>query len=119
MKVSELIVKLSELNADADVLFDTEAQHYDVHLVPIDMVHPIPAEAIGREVVCLSEDYPHRLDNCEDEISALRVQLAASQSECERLRVDRLHIAESLCGGNPLTAREAIEYLDRKRDNTR
>jgi hypothetical protein len=84
MKVSELIVRLSELNQDADVCFDTEAQTYDVHLVSIDSAWPIPAEAIGREVVCLHEHADHRCDNRDARISALESQLAAAR---ERIKL--------------------------------
>jgi len=84
MKVSELIVRLSELNQDADVYFDTEAQTYDVHLVSIDSAWPIPAEAIGREVVCLHEHSNHRCDNRDARISALESQLKAAR---ERIKL--------------------------------
>lgn len=80
MKVSELVTLLSEMKQDADVCFDTEAQTYDVHLVSVDEVWPIPAEAIGREAVCLYEDHPHRCDSRAARISQLEAQLGEREA---------------------------------------
>jgi hypothetical protein len=82
VKVSELVTLLSEMKQDADVCFDTEAQTYDVHLVSVDEVWPIPAEAIGREAVCLYEDHPHRCDSRAARISQLEAQLGEREAEC-------------------------------------
>lgn len=85
MKVSELIARLKELNQDADVLFDTEAQTYDVHLVPVDAAWPIgPEEGMGREIVYLSEDAPHRGDDRDARIVALETALAAAYLEMRK-----------------------------------
>ena len=83
MKVSELITRLSELEQDADVCFDTEAQCYDVHLVSIDAAWPVSTEEIGREVVCLHEHADHRFNNHEARITELESQLAVALKECE------------------------------------
>jgi hypothetical protein len=90
MKVGELVVRLSELNQDADVCFDTEAQHFDVHLVTGDSAWPISTDDIGREIVCLHEDAPHRTDVCAAESAAL-------EAENARLREAVTRIAQGAC----------------------
>jgi hypothetical protein len=72
MKVRELIAELQKQNPEAEVMFDTEAQHYDCHLVTVDSVSDLdviegdetpPEERhylLGRPVVMLHEDHPHR-----------------------------------------------------------
>lgn len=75
MKVGELIFRLSQMNRDADVMFDTEAQTYDVHMVPVDAAWPISTEEIGREVVCLHEHADHRCDDRDARIAELEAQL--------------------------------------------
>lgn len=77
MKVSELISLLKDMNQDADVMFDTEAQTYDVHLVPVDSAYAEGPEAgLDREIVYLCEDAPHRNDDRDDRIAALESQLS-------------------------------------------
>ena len=59
MTVGELIVELQKHAPDTRVCFDTEAQHFDVHLVPVDSVSFIEDFGNG-DVVTLHEDGPHR-----------------------------------------------------------
>lgn len=80
MKVAELIARLAGMDPAADVMFDTEAQTYDVHLVPVAAAYPLgPAEGFDREIVYLSEDAPYRSDDRDARIAAL-------EAECEQLR---------------------------------
>lgn len=63
MTVQELIDTLTRLhNPQAKVYFDTEAQCYDVHLVPVDRAYLLDGDCTpdGQVVVTLHEDAPHR-----------------------------------------------------------
>jgi hypothetical protein len=62
MQVRELIAQLEAFPPDAKVYFDTEAQCYDVHLVPVDKAFVLDGDNTphGEVVVTLHEDAPHR-----------------------------------------------------------
>jgi hypothetical protein len=128
MKVSELVVRLLELNQDADVMFDTEAQTYDVHMVSIDEVWPISTEEIGREVVCLHERADYRVDNRDARIAEKDAEIArltnaleladaseaAKDAELDRLRHEVAHPfdAEEVRAAYERGAREFAEWWD-------
>lgn len=63
MKAKELHRRLSRLikkYGDADVMFDTNAVCFDVHLVNVAGVHPVPKEMLDRhrDIVVLDWDMP-------------------------------------------------------------
>jgi hypothetical protein len=62
MLVKDLKAILAGFPPDAKVYFDTEAQCFDVHLVPVDKVYLLDGDNMpgGEPVVTLHEDAPHR-----------------------------------------------------------
>ena len=72
MKASEAIEQLKKIveeKGDADLVFDTEARCFDVHLVSIKSISHVPDELSGvGDIVCLSFDFanePHHANRDE------------------------------------------------------
>jgi hypothetical protein len=60
VKVAELMAKLKDCPPEAEVLFDTEAACFTVHLVPVDSAfhEPEVSLALGYELVVLHSKAP-------------------------------------------------------------
>jgi hypothetical protein len=59
VNIKDLIKQLTKLvkkYPDADVLFDTEAVCFNVHLVDVKNVSLVPKKMLGRDIVCLHWD---------------------------------------------------------------
>jgi hypothetical protein len=67
MTVAQLRECLAQFPPTARVYFDTEAQCYDVHLVPVDKAYLLDGDCTprGEVVVTLHEDAPHRSGHSE------------------------------------------------------
>jgi len=44
---------------DAKLMFDTDAQNFDVHMVPVTFASWMSADIMGEEVFCLSNTEPY------------------------------------------------------------
>ncbi len=79
MTVDSLAEFLNELKAegsgDALVVFDTEAQHFDCHMVHVSSAF-LESDLDGEPIVVLHEDSPHRRCPAEDILRAIWVALS-------------------------------------------
>lgn len=114
MKVSELIARLSEMKQDADVMFDTEAQTYDVHLVPVDAAWQVGLEeGLDRDIVYFREKGPHRSDDRDARIAALEGTINVIKKLCG----EKIFCYKGTNAGDAGTAlaREVLQLLTARR----
>ena len=90
MKVRELAELLAKQPQDSEVLFDTEAALYLCHVVPVDAVATLPAEAMEGEPCILSTRSEESRSHHYSDLGDMQAAFINGEKEMRKRIVERI-----------------------------